>query len=141
MSPSFKVDLTQTREFKTPGEGTYLAAFRTAKTGTSQAGNSKLDLMLELTEAFDPGNDEFVGQNVFDHPVLEGPGAWRIGQIMDAAFGYKPEPDEEFNTDDFIDLPVLIEITHEVWEEEDDGDGSVRAHISKYKMAEGGGII
>jgi hypothetical protein len=139
--PSFKVDLSETKEFKTPDEGTYMAAFRTIKVGTSQAGNSMLTIMLELTEAFDPGNDEFVGQNVFDHPVTEGPGAWRIGQIMEAAFGHKPEPDEEFNTDDFTDLPVLIEIIHEVWEEEDGGDGSVRARISKYKMAEGGGII
>lgn len=139
--PSFKVDLSETREFKTPGEGTYLATFRTVKVGTSQAGNNKLDIMLELTEAFDPGNDEFVGQNVFDHPVTEGPGAWRISQIMEAAFGHKPEPDEAFDTNDFVDLPVLVEIIHEVWEEEDDGDGSVRARINKYKMVEGGGVI
>lgn len=139
--PSFKVDLTETREFKTPGEGTYMATFRSVETATSKAGNARLTVMLELTEAFDPGNDEFVGQNVFDHPVLQGAGAWRIGQIMEAAFGHKPEPDEEFDTDDFIDLPVLVEIIHEVWEEEDDGDGSVRARVSKYKMAEGGGII
>ncbi len=141
MSPGFKVDLTETKEFKTPGEGTYLAVFRTAKTGTSKAGNSKLDLMLELIEAFDSGNDEFVGQNVFDHPATEGPGAWRISQIMEAAFGHRPEPDEEFSTDDFIDLTVLVEIIHEVWEEEDGGDGRVGAKVDKYKMVEGGGII
>ena len=141
MSKTFRVDLSQTKEFKTPGEGTYLATFRTVKSGTSQAGNSKLDLMLELVEAYDEGNDEFVGQNVFDHPVLEGPGAWRIAQIMEAVFGHKPEPDEEFDTDDFVDQQVLVEIVHEIYEEEDGGDGSARARISKYTMVEGGGII
>lgn len=139
--PTFRVDLSQSKEFKTPDEGTYLAVFKTVKQGTSKAGNPKIEVMLELTEAFDAGNDEFVGQNVFDHLNLDGKAAWKVGAMIEAVFGHRPEPDEEFDTDDLIDLPVIVEIVHDVYAEEDGGNGQITAKIAKYKMAEGGGII
>ena len=139
--PTFKVDLSQTIEFKTPNEGTYLCIVRRVKPGISQNGNPKLEIVVEIEEAFDAANDEFIGQNLFDYPVTVGAGAFRAGQFIEAVLGHAPEPDEEFDTDELLEQRVVCKVTHEVWEEEDDGDGSVRARIAKYMMAEGGGVI
>lgn len=136
-STSFRVDLSQTKQFKLVAEGEYLVRCVKAELVTNSKGNPMVKMQYEIvgvTDGNEP-NEEFIGQRLFDNLFPTGGAAWKMGDAMEAMWGFVPGPDEDVNTDEFIDDTCLVDVVHEVWAEEDGGDGQPRAKIGKYKSA------
>lgn len=133
--PNFQVDFSDAPEFKTPNPGLYVGTVRNAKLGESKSGTAKVTLQIQLTSVADENmaNEEFVGQNVFDHLVLGGRGAWKTREALSALLGYVPGPDDELDTSDLIEESCLVEIVVEIWAEDQGGDGEPQAKVAHYK--------
>jgi hypothetical protein len=129
----FTVDFSEAPERKEVRDGQYVVVVDNAETGVSGGGNAKLDLQMKIVEALNTDNEEFVGQFLWDHPVLEGPGAWKMRPICRAFLGTVPTADDELSTEDFIGEQAIVTVVGEVWAEEKGGDGKKRAKVQKYE--------
>ena len=99
-----------------------------ARIGTSQAGNPKVTLALQIL-----GGD-FEGRKLIDDLVLVGKGLWRTKQAFTAFYG-EVEGKFTFDPDALVGETASVRVIHRVWREEDGGDGATRARPQNYKAA------
>lgn len=125
------VDFSEAASFELMDKGWYGIVVTEAKGGKSQAGNAKVSLILEVTEA-DKSDD--VGRKLFDDLVLEGKGAWKTRQAFEAFFG-ATEEQMRISSSDLNGCVADAYLVQKVWREEDGGDGEARNRISKYRTS------
>jgi len=123
------VDFSEAASFELMEKGWYSTQVAEAKAGTSQAGNAKVSLMLEVVGA---EKSDDIGRKLFDDLVLEGKGAWKTRQAFEAFFGATEER-MRVSTAALIGCTADVYLVQKVWREEDGGDGEPRNRISKYR--------
>lgn len=129
--PEFTVDFSAAEDYTPVPVGNYEVEIVEAKVGTSQAGNAKLSLQVEIK------GGEYDGRKLFDDLVLEGNplALGRTKKTFDVFFG---ATNESFagNTDNFIGIRAVVRVYHDTWTVEDGGDGETRARIRRYNPSQ-----
>ena len=130
-SAELVVDFSEAVSFDPIPVDWYGAAISEAKPGKSQAGNSKISLVLEITS----GEDESaIGRKLFDDLVLEGKGTWKTKQMLEAVFGKTEGAQMIVKVSELIGSEVEVRVVQKVWREEDGGDGEARSRITRYRQ-------
>ena len=125
------VDFTEVVSFEPVPKGWYGITVVEAKGGTSKAGNRKVSLQLEIVSGDDPAA---IGRKLFDDLVLEGKGAWKTRQAIEAFMG-DTEDKMRLSTNDLVGCMADVRAVQKVWREEDGGDGVARSRVTKYRAS------
>jgi hypothetical protein len=123
--PQFNVDFSEVKELKAQAPGVYNVVVDSVDlTQSSTSG----DPMLKVVYLIDGGEED--GTKLFDNLMLVGGALWRTKQAFKVLMG--DDAGGDIDTDDLIGAQATVKVVNEIWAEEDGGDGSTRARISKY---------
>lgn len=123
----FNVNFDEIPEWEVVPPGIYTVEVASAEERTSRNGNAMLNLRLQIVGGDDPQAE---GQSVFANLMLEGRGLQITRQAFKALFGEAHSG--KYDEADLVGRKCRVRITNRVYREEDGGDGSMRAQVSRW---------
>jgi hypothetical protein len=125
--PQIVVDFSEATDFTPVPEGDYWTTIVKAEIKETKSGLPKITVTMDIQEG------EHAGRKLFDDMILQGANAlgYTKRKLL-AILGDVPEGSFNMDTDDLIGVDVRVRVYHDVWAEEDGGDGQVRAKIAKF---------
>ena len=129
--PQVRVDLSEAPEIKLVPVGEYPIVIQAVELKPATTGTPMLVMELGITQG------EYAESKLFDRVMLTGKGAWRTRQMLESTLGPVEGEAMDFDTDDLIGCEAIVKVSHEIYKEEDGGDGEPRAKVKGWKALPG----